>query len=69
MCKEVSEEQFVKAEETVHCASDHTVEPGMHLEPCERHSALQAVPAATVAWAKALYSFKRKLMHHVAERL
>lgn len=36
MCKEVSEEQFVKAEETVYCASDHTVEPGMHLEPCER---------------------------------
>lgn len=67
MCEEVSEEQFVKAEETVYCASDHTVEPGMHLEPCERHSAPQAVPAA--ARAKALYSFKHKLVHHVAERL
>lgn len=67
MCKEVSEEQFVKAEETVYCASDHTVESGMHLEPCERYSALQAVP--TAVWAKMLYSFKHKLVHHVAERL
>lgn len=41
----------------------------MHLEPCERHSALQAVPAATLAQAKALYSFKHKLVHHAAERL
>lgn len=69
MCKEVSEERSVKAEETIHCASDHAAEPGMHLEPCERHSALQAVPVADLARAKALYSFKRKLVHHVEERL
>lgn len=52
MCKEVSEEQFVKAEETIYCASDHTVESGMHLELCERYSAPQAVPAVALARAK-----------------
>ena len=52
MCKEVSEEQFVKAEETIYCASDHTVESGMHLELCEGHSTLQAVPAVALAREK-----------------